>query len=239
VGPAACPGAAWHTVVEGAPPVTQIFLETDRVRLRRLTPADLDNLIGLDADPEVMRYISGGRPTPRAVVAHRVLPAFLGYYARSAGFGFWAAIEKPGGEFLGWFHLRPPRGAGPDEAELGYRLRRAAWGRGYATEVSRALIRKAFTELGVRRVVASTDAAHTASRRVMEKAGMTLVRTLRAPWPELPDGPEREAVEYAVSKADWEQHEADGRAPASACDPPGRCSAWHWLASGLRTRHRR
>ncbi len=181
------------------------FLETDRVLLRRLTMADLDNVFRLDADPDVMRYISGGRPTERAVIEHEMLPTWLSYYTRFAGFGFWAAIGKSTGEFLGWFHFRPSSNTHPDEVELGYRLGRFAWGQGYATEVSRALIRKGFTELGVQRVVASTDAAHTASRRVMEKAGLTLARTFRSPWPELPNGPEQEAVEYALLKADWEQ----------------------------------
>jgi len=191
--------------------VQQIFLDTDRVLLRQLTAADLDELCRLDADPEVMRYVSGGRPTPRAVIEHELLPAFVSYYARFSGFGFWAAIHKTTGAFLGWFHFRPLRGASTDDAELGYRLHRSAWSQGYATEVSRALIRKGFTELGVQRVVASTDAAHTASRRVMEKAGLTLVRTFHAPWPEFPDGPDQEAVEYALTKADWEQQEAAGR----------------------------
>ena len=95
-----------------------------------------------------MHFITGGRATPRDEIENDVLPAFLGYYERGAGYGFWAAIEKSTRGFLGWFHFRPADGA-PDEAELGYRLRRAAWGKGYATEGSRALIRKGFAELGV------------------------------------------------------------------------------------------
>ena len=50
-------------------------------------------------------------------------------------FGFWAAVERSTGQFIGWFHLRPDEGAQPGEVELGYRLRRSAWGRGYATGV--------------------------------------------------------------------------------------------------------
>jgi hypothetical protein len=67
-----------------------------------------------------------------------------------------AAIEKATGDFLGWFSLAPPEDAKPGEVELGYRLRKAAWGKGYATEVSRALIHKGLTERGVQRVVANT-----------------------------------------------------------------------------------
>ena len=105
-----------------------------------------------------MRYITGGRPTSREELRDDVLPAFLRYYERFPGYGFWAAVEKATGQFLGWFHLRPPEGASPDEPELGYRLRRSAWGKGYATEGSRALVRVAFTELGARRVYAETMA---------------------------------------------------------------------------------
>jgi RimJ/RimL family protein N-acetyltransferase len=149
----------------------QVFVETQRLVLRRFTMADVDNLVSLDADPDVMHFITGGRPTPRDEIENEVLPAFLAYYERFDGYGFWAAIEKPAGEFLGWFHFRPREGACLGEAELGYRLRKSAWGKGYATEGSRALIRKGFTEFGVQRVVAEAMAVNLASRRVMEKAG--------------------------------------------------------------------
>jgi RimJ/RimL family protein N-acetyltransferase len=186
----------------------QIFLETERLVLRRFTEADVDNLFDLDSDPEVMRFLTGGKPTPREVIRNEPLPRILHYYERFAGFGFWAAIEKSTGEFLGWFEFRPPEGGGPDEVELGFRLRRSAWGKGYATEGSRALIRKGFTELGVRRVVAQTMAVNTASRRVMEKAGLTLVRTFHQEWQEPIEGAEQGEVEYALTKAAWEQLEA-------------------------------
>ena len=107
-----------------------------------------------------------------------------------------------------------------DQPELGYRLRRAAWGKGYSTEGSRALIRKGFTELGVQRVVAFTYGEHRASRRVMEKAGMRLVRTYRLTPEQLgslgitdPTLFDEDDVEYAITKAEWEQQEAAERAP--------------------------
>src|SRR4029450_3018730 len=113
-----------------------------------------------------------------------------------------------------WFHLRPPEGAGPDEPELGYRLRRSAWGKGYATQGSRALIRAAFTELGARRVYAETMVVNRGSRRVMEKAGLRLVRTFHRPWPDPIEGDEHGEVEYALTRAEWEEAEA-GRREAS------------------------
>jgi RimJ/RimL family protein N-acetyltransferase len=198
----------------------QVFLETERLVLRRFTAADADNLFELDSDPEVMRWLTGGAPTPRDAIENDILPRFLRSYERSGRYGFWAAIEKATGDFLGWFSFRPREGGGPDEAALGYRLRKAAWGRGYATEGARALIRKGFTELGVRRVVATTYGDNLASRRVMEKAGLTLVRayrltpadlaaqdTFHSTSPDLWDGDD---VEYALRKADWERQEAAG-----------------------------
>ena len=87
-------------------------------------------------------------------------------------------------------------------------LRAGPWGRGFATEGSRALIRKGFTEFGVQRVTAEAMAANVASRRVMEKAGLTLVRTFRQPWPGAIGGDELKLVEYALQKTDWERLES-------------------------------
>jgi RimJ/RimL family protein N-acetyltransferase len=112
-------------VLEG--PAMQVFLETDRLVLRQFTMSDADNLVNLDADPDVMRFVTGGIPTSREEIHDEVLPAFPGYYQRYQGYGFWAAIEEATGEFLGWFHFRPRAGAAPGEAELGYRLGKSAW----------------------------------------------------------------------------------------------------------------
>lgn len=153
-----------------------VYLRTDRLVLRQFTADDLDALVELDSDPEVMHFITGGRATPREEIQNDVLPAFLRYYERYSGFGFWAALERSTGTFLGWFHFRPRADSPPNEVELGDRLHKAAQGKGYGTEGSRALIRKGFTEFDVERMVAETMVVNTASRRVMEKSGLTLVR---------------------------------------------------------------
>jgi RimJ/RimL family protein N-acetyltransferase len=188
----------------GQNPLMQIFTETERLVLRRFGADDIDNLVELDSDPQVMRFINGGRPTPREEIENEVLPAFLGYYERYAGYGFWAAVERSTGRFVGWFHFRPAEGALPEEVELGYRLRRSAWGMGYATEGSRALIDKGFSELGVHRVVASTMVVNVASRRVMEKAGLRFVRIFHQAWPDYIEGEEEGDVEYALLRSEWE-----------------------------------
>ncbi|GAA3369403.1 GNAT family N-acetyltransferase [Streptomyces sannanensis] len=184
-----------------------VFLETDRLVLRRFTEADVDHLVDLDSDPDVMRFINGGRPTPRETVRDRHLPRLLHHYPCLGICGFWAAEDKATRSFLGWFEFRPLEDHSADEVELGYRLRRAAWGGGYATEGSRALIRKGFSDLGVRRVTANTMAVNTRSRRVMEKSGLTFVRSYFGDWPDAIEGSEHGEVEYALTRAEWELRE--------------------------------
>ncbi len=176
----------------------EVVYTTERMALRRFTAGDVDLLVELDADPAVMHFITGGLATPRSEIVDEVLPCWLGHYEMYSGYGFFAAQDLASGTFLGWFHLRPGEGVGPDEPELGYRLRRAAWGLGLATEASRALVEAAFAEHGARRVYAQTMAVHTASRRVMERAGLVLARTFWQPWPYPIEGDEQGDVEYEL-----------------------------------------
>ena len=91
----------------------EVFLETERLLLRRFTESDADLLFELDSDPEVVRYANpGGKTTPYEEIRHRILPRFLSYYERYEGLGFWAAMEKSSGGFVGWFVLRPAEDGG-------------------------------------------------------------------------------------------------------------------------------
>jgi RimJ/RimL family protein N-acetyltransferase len=182
----------------------RIILQTRRLALRQFTEDDIDNLFDLNGDPEVMRFLTGGRPTPREVVRDEVIPFHLGVYERLDRLGTWAAVSSTTGEFLGWFHFRPGPDADVTNIDLGYRLRRSAWNKGYATEGSLALINMGFTDLGVRRVFAHTMAVNAASRRVMEKCGLTLVRTTPYDGPDVIDGSEYGEVEYAITKSEWQ-----------------------------------
>ncbi|MFD3332791.1 GNAT family N-acetyltransferase [Streptomyces sp. NPDC058700] len=180
-----------------------IFLETDRLVLRAFTEADVDHLVALDGDPDVMRFITGGRPTSREVIQDRTLPRLLHTYPCFGTHGYWAAQEKATGAFLGWFEFRPLDDDSPAVVELGYRLNKAAWGSGYATEGSRALIRKGFTDLGVERVTANTMTVNAGSRRVMEKAGLSFLRGFTGDWPEAIEGSEQGEVEYELTRSEW------------------------------------
>src|SRR5947209_4806364 len=181
----------------------RIFLKTERLVLRQFTEDDLDNLFDLDCDPDVMRFINGGRPSPLEEVRNEILPTYL-RPSRIPGFGTWVAIERSSGGFLGWFGFRPPKDGSTDDPELGYRLRKSGWGKGYATEGSRALIQKGFREYGVRRVFATTMTVNIASRRVVEKAGLKFVRTFFLDRPDYIEGAEHGGVEYALYRDEWQ-----------------------------------
>ena len=117
-----------------------VILTTPRLAIRQFTEGDVDNLFNLNSDPEVMRYLTGGRPTPREEIRDQIIPFHLGVYRPARPARHLGGRVRRTGEFLGWFHFRP----GPDgdltNIDLGYRLRRSAWHKGYATEGSRALI---------------------------------------------------------------------------------------------------
>ncbi|MFD2419543.1 GNAT family N-acetyltransferase [Amycolatopsis pigmentata] len=180
------------------------FLETEQLILRPFTVADTDRLLALDNDPDVMRFINGGKPTTREAIRTLTLPRLLHDHPCFGCRGYWAAEEKATGAFLGWFEYRPLRDDDPTEVELGYRLAKATWGHGYATEGSRALIHKGFTELGVERVTANTMAVNTRSRRVLEKVGLSFVRAFTGDWPEKIAGSEHGEVEYALAHSEWQ-----------------------------------
>ena len=89
------------------------------------------------------------------------------------------------------------------EYEIGYRLRRAAWGKGLASEGVHALLAVAFTQLGARRVWAETMAVNARSRQVMERCGMRYVRTFHEHFDDPIPGTEHGEVEYEIRRDDW------------------------------------
>jgi RimJ/RimL family protein N-acetyltransferase len=167
-------------------------LETERLRLRGFTDSDADAelLFELDSDPEVMRFIGPFRLPDVEAYRERIRTFWLPYYSPHPNRGFWAAIDKATDQFIGWFFLRPATDykfaaeAGwtrPTDLELGYRLCRAAWGRGWATEAAGLLVRRVLADLSVTCVVAAALVPNRASTRVMEKIGMIRVREFAMP----------------------------------------------------------
>ncbi|MBM7790058.1 GNAT family N-acetyltransferase [Tenggerimyces flavus] len=185
--------------------------DTERLTFRRFTNADLDNVEQLNGDAEVMRFLDGG-PQPRAEIEERALPELIADQNEN-GLGRWAA-ETVDGTFVGWFstHARTPDDGpmefwassdDPTVVSIGYRLSRAAWGKGYATEGAKALLRWAFLTLGATEVVASTMAVNKGSRNVMEKIGLRHDRTIHLDWPDPLPGTEHGEVEYRLHRDEW------------------------------------
>jgi ribosomal-protein-alanine N-acetyltransferase len=147
-------------------------IETARLLLRPLEPADRDAYYErIYADPEVMKSLATGQPISRERFEERIGPFMIDTW-REHGFGPWVVIHKEGGELIGHCGLRHwDELAG---VEIFYALGRAWWGRGFATEAARAALRFGFEQAGLPRIVAAAKLENPASRRVLEKIGMTL-----------------------------------------------------------------
>jgi RimJ/RimL family protein N-acetyltransferase len=198
--------------VPAAPPPA---LRTERLLLRRWRDADRAPLAALHADPEVMRHFAA----PLARPASDVLLARFDAHFGEHGIGPWA-VEAPGvADLVGAVGLMVARLALPIASaqrplvEIGWRLARDAWGRGYASEAARAALEDGFARLGLREVVAFTVPANVRSRAVMERLGMRHDPAGDFDHPGLPDGHAlRRHVLYRLSSEDWRI----GRAGAGA-----------------------
>lgn len=195
-------------------PMTQPTLHTGRLELVPLGDAHLELEIALDADPDVMRYLTG-RALSRAE-AERAHQRRVAVAREIPGLGFWAGFVAQ--EFVGWWILQPPHG--PDqpkvagEADLGYRLARRHWRRGYASEGARELIRYGFGGLGLNRIFAQTMAANTAARAAMKAAGLSYIRTfISGPYGELVPGADQGEVEYEITRSTWQRNRGDPGVP--------------------------
>ena len=179
-----------------------VYTQSSRLRLREFALGDERLLLDLDSDPEVMRFLSGGEPTPMEQI-EKDMPRILGYAQKyNHKLGIWVAELNETPEFVGWFLLRPDKKKPEDikNLELGYRLKKKFWNQGLATEMSKVLIQKAFSELGADTVYARTHLLNVGSWSVMKKLGMTFVKEYQdeeIPWSD------QRAVYYEMTRAQW------------------------------------
>ena len=156
-------------------------LLSDRLILTPLEVTDIDLAVELWTDPEVVKYICD---VPTEAEVRREMPDTI----RRGGngcIGIWRIADRTTGEKLGSTYLLPMpteeddvdyeliiMGQMPDtDVEVGYFLRRSAWRKGYATEVCKRMLKFAFKEASLDKVVASVDADNIASQNVLEKSG--------------------------------------------------------------------
>jgi len=143
-------------------------LETERLYIRPWTSADRADFTALTYDPEVMRYVHGGRPYSEDEVDEWFSRQERQFRQDDVCMG--ALIEKSSGELVGIAGTQPLGTTG--DLEIGWWLARKVWGRGYATEAGGAAMRHVLDTLGRRRVVAIIDPGNEASKRVVARLGM-------------------------------------------------------------------
>jgi RimJ/RimL family protein N-acetyltransferase len=161
-------------------------LTTERLRLRPATLDDLDAWLAISRDAETAWW---GEPSSTLEDARASLERQIANQEHY-GFSLWPVELKLAGTVIGAAGLQHL--ADSEEIEVGYRFLREHWGRGYATEAARAAIRFAFDEIGLDRLVAVTLPTNRASRRVMEKCGLSFVGVMQVYG--------RAQVKYAVSR---------------------------------------
>jgi ribosomal-protein-alanine N-acetyltransferase len=153
------------------------ILETERLLLRRLIPGDLNALAALYADPEIRRYFPDGTLTRDET--REELAWFLDGHPEHPELGLWATLRKSDGAFLGRCGLLPWTIDGRLETEIAYLFGKEYWRQGFGREVAQALVRHGFEALGLTRLIALIDPAHTASIRTAESAGLSFERQVR------------------------------------------------------------
>jgi len=199
---------------------SNVSFNTARLTIRQVTPADRDDLLSLEASPEVMLYLNGGRPVPEEGLTDSDFLTPRGTEAE-----VFAAHEIATGRFVGWFGLFDDGvQKGLHTAELGYRLARWAWGQGFATEGAKGLIAAAFGQWGFDCLRAQTMTVNLGSRRVLEKAGFHFVETVFPHFPDPIPGQEHGEVIYEIRR---------GMPVKAGMQPPGTSAHPNQFGVGL------
>ena len=147
-----------------------IEFDTPRLRLRQWRESDLAPFFALACDPQVMEFLL---PLPTRAESDAAANRAKALVAQN-GWGFWAVERKDTGEFIGFTGLNVPMATLPFSpcVEIGWRLARASWGQGFATEAARGALQVGFEQLGLDEIVAFTAEGNVRSAAVMERLGM-------------------------------------------------------------------
>ena len=144
------------------------WLTTERLALRRFTPADLDWLAELYSDRDVTRYLGGVKD--RAKAEELLNTRILQYYDEHPGLGIWMTVERATGACLGFHLLNHIRGE--SIVQIGFTLAKSAWGKGFGTEMASAVLRYGFVDLRLPRIAGMASLQNHASQRVLLKIGL-------------------------------------------------------------------
>jgi len=177
-------------------------IRTERLWLRGWKEQDLDPFAQMSADAEVMRHF----PATLSRAESAAMIGRIGAHFDHHGFGMWAVEVVETGAFIGFVGLGVPRFEARFTpcVEIGWRLSRASWGHGYATEGARAALHRGFTAHGLEEILAFTVPANGRSRAVMERLGMRHFPEEDFDHPLLPEGhPIRRHVLYRIRRGEF------------------------------------
>lgn len=190
----------------------QATLRTERLELVPLRDEHREHTMKLDMDPEVMKTVAFGRPFTEDEA--KQVHAWLMKSAQTLpGFGCWAGFSN--GEFVGWWIIaaipEPGSSEGEDgsqrvqqgKTEYGFRVAPKFWGKGFAKEGAREMVRHAFEDLQLDEVVGETMTVNAASRAVMAGSGLKHVETFFNTYDTPPAGIEEGEVRYVLKREDW------------------------------------
>ena len=173
-------------------------LRTERLLLRRWQQSDLEPWAAMNADPRVREHL--GEVMTREQSDESVARFQEEFDAR--GYGWFAVEVGQTGEFIGFAGLDEVDEEMPfDGVEIGWRLARAAWGHGYATEAARAVLAFGFDTLDLAEILALTTVGNVRSQAVMRRLGMTHDPRDDFDDPTVPEGPLRAGVVYRIRKS--------------------------------------
>nr|WP_245769687.1 GNAT family N-acetyltransferase [Streptomyces indicus] len=176
-------------------------IETERLVLRRWREEDVAAMAAVNADPEVMRWIGDGAVRDEAATRSAIEAVERAW--EHEGFGLFAVEVREGGRFAGFTGLAVPHFL-PEvlpAVEIGWRLGREFWGKGYATEAARAALRFGFVDRGLNQILSISQPQNTASERIMAKLGMRLLHETVDP------SAGRTARVHGLSRAEYEAGE--------------------------------
>lgn len=181
-------------------------ITTARLILRQWQAEDVPAFVAMNQDPEVMRYFPGTLSPEQSAGWAENCRALL----EQQGWGLWAIEVRDQHEFIGFTGLHAPSIDLPFNpcVEIGWRLKRSAWGKGFATEAANAALRAGFEQVGLQEIVSFTSVVNTPSEAVMKRLGMTRDKQTFE-HPSVPPGHVlREHCVYRMSVADWRHRQS-------------------------------
>lgn len=175
----------------------KVFVETERLLLREMHPIDVDGMYEMDSDPLVHQYL-GNKPIKSKEKVLEIIHYVRQQYKEN-GIGRWSIIEKSSNQFIGWTGLKLFTEAFNNHInfyDVGYRLLRKFWGKGYATESAIASLDYGFNIMDLDKIYGAAHVDNVASNKILTNLGMQYLETFQYE--------EEDCYWYVLKKENWE-----------------------------------